>query len=109
MITEGRSAMDPDHNTYDRIWEITLKLMVPIFLAVNSWVMYSLLDHSERLTAIEANRFNARDAYELEKDWNAKHQVLQAQISIIQRDTAVTRSMVEEIKSAVVEIKEGRK
>lgn len=90
--------MDPENNTSDKVWEIALKLLVPIFLGVNSWVMWSLLDHSERLTAIESSIFNARDAYEMEKNWGDKHQVIQAQVSIIQRDVAVTRAMVTEIK-----------
>lgn len=46
----------------DRLWDFMLKLSIPVVLAVGTMV----IKHEMDLSTIQASRFSARDAHELE-------------------------------------------
>lgn len=51
----------------DRAWEIILKAMVPLSLALGTWLAATTFDHAKRLERIEESRFTKADALEMER------------------------------------------
>ena len=52
--------------------DLTIKVAYPLVVSVLGWVAMTTFNHSNRLTAIEANRVTERDVTELERRWQTK-------------------------------------
>ena len=51
--------------TVDRVLQTVGGILLTITLGIQGWLLTTMLDHSDRLTHIEASRFTANDAMRL--------------------------------------------
>lgn len=80
----------------DRMWEVVLKVMVPISIGIGSWLLATAISHESRISIVESTRFTNKDAAELERRIYAEEALLRADLNIIKTNVAVIRQILEE-------------
>ena len=58
---------DADTSTRLKAFDIIMGILQAISLSLAGWMLYTIVAHGERLSAIEASRYTSRDAMEAEK------------------------------------------
>lgn len=91
-----------------KIWDAVLKAIVAILLAASGFVANALMDHGDRITRIEANRYTSSDglrdhrlvmasikALEIPPQWfRARVEKMEAKLDEIQKDLAEVRAKI---------------
>jgi len=77
------------------MWEVVLKIMVPLSIGVGSWLLATAISHESRISVVESTRFTNKDASELERRIHAEEALLRADLNKIKTDVAVIRQILE--------------
>ena len=80
----------------DRMWEVVLKVMVPLSIGIGSWLLATAIAHESRISIVESTRFTNKDAAELERRIHVEEALLRADLNVIKTNVAVIRQILEE-------------
>ena len=78
-----------------RVWEVVLRVMVPVTLAFITWSFTNISQTKESLAVMDAQVFYKMDAYELERRINDRYAALDQKIAAIETNVAVIRQILE--------------
>ena len=81
-----------------RVWDVLLRVMVPITLAFITWSLANISSTKESLAVMDAQVFYKVDAYELERRINDRYAALDQKIATIETNVAVIRQILESQK-----------
>lgn len=95
--------MTDDVPSEQRVWDLVLKILVPVSIAYFGWCTVTVFQIEKRVAVIEASRYTPADALTFERSTNERFLALTALIQQNSSDLATIREILTRIEEQLRE------